>query len=418
MKKYKIVTLGCKVNSYESQAVKEMLDANGYIESDDENLDLVIVNTCAVTQMAEHKSRQKISSFSKKYPNAIIVSCGCSSQLHPEKISKVEGADIIIGNNNHSELLDLIKEYENDNHQIVKVDKSTRLRTYQHLKISSFDEKVRAFVKIGDGCNNFCSYCIIPLTRGNLRSRPKEEILCEIDTLVNNGYKEIVITGIDSASYGIDLENYRFIDLMRDILKNKKLRRLRISSIEASQIEEDFIELMKNNETIARHLHIPLQSGSKTVLERMKRKYTKEEFLDKIRYIQKELPDVALACDVIVGFPGETEEEFMETYNFIQECNFAFLHVFPYSIREGTAAAVMKNQVSDVVKKERVRRLIKLGEELSDKYKAKFKGKELNVLVESYDKKKKMYHGLSENYLDVYIDSDDNLINEIIKVKY
>ena len=415
---FKIITLGCKVNSYESQAMKEILIRNGYEESVSKEADILIVNSCAVTHVAEHKSRQKVSSLAKNNPNSIVIVCGCSSQLHPDKMKDIDNVAIVIGNNNHSEIISLIERFKSEKKQIVEVDRNTRLRTYQRLNISSFSEKIRSFVKIGDGCNNFCSYCIIPYTRGNLRSRDKDEILCEIKTLVSNGYKEVVITGIDSASYGIEFEDYKFNDLLEDITKIENLKRLRISSIEASQMDERFISILKSNEVITPHLHIPLQSGSDTVLKRMRRKYTCDQFYEKVKRIQDEIPLIALACDVIVGFPGETEEEFMETYNFIKKCNFAFLHVFPYSPREGTYAATMKEQVKNHIKKERVARLINLGKELELNYKQKFVGKEVKVLIENYDKKKEKYHGLTPNYLDVYLESDKDLVNEIVTVTY
>ena len=414
---FKIITLGCKVNSYESQACREMFLSRGYVESKTKNADVFLINTCAVTHVAEHKSKQKVSSLSKNNPNSIIIVCGCSSQLHSKKYEDLENVSIVIGNNNHNEILSLIDEFTKERKQIVKVDTSTRKRTYQNLNITSFSDKVRAFVKISDGCNNFCSYCVIPYTRGNLRSRDKNEILCEVNNLVNNGYKEVVITGIDSASYSFD-ENYKFNDLLEDITKVEGLKRLRISSIEASQLDERFIAILKDNPCVATHLHIPLQSGCDTVLERMRRKYNCEEFYLKIKNIQEKIPLIALACDVIVGFPGETEEEFNKTYEFIKRCNFAFLHVFPYSIREGTYAASMKDQVPDQIKKERVKRLIELGEELSNEYKKKFDGKEVEVLIENYDSKTNKYHGLTSNYLDVYIESEEDLINKICKVTY
>ncbi len=416
MKKFMIITLGCKVNSYESQATREALIKNGYIEEN--NPDIIIVNSCAVTSMAEHKSRQKVSSLAKKYPNSIIVVCGCSSQYHTSSYKDIPNVKIIMGNNDHLKLISLLKQYEENKKQIIDVDKSTRLRTYQKLNITSFDEKIRAFVKISDGCNNFCSYCIIPYTRGNLRSREKDEILCEIKTLVNNNYQEIVITGIDSASYGYEFENYNFNSLLKDIIKINGLKRLRISSIEASQIDDEFIEILKSSNIIAPHLHIPLQSGSDSVLKRMRRKYTCEEFYQKIKKIKDEIPDIALACDVIVGFPGESEEEFEETYNFIKKCDFSFLHIFPYSPREGTLASTLPNQIPSQIKKQRVNKLIELGNQLSQKYEEKFINKNVTVLIESYNPKTNLYHGLSENYLPCDIKSEKNIINMFINYIY
>lgn len=418
MKKYKIFTLGCKVNTYESQALKEILDSHGFQESKDEDLSLVIINSCAVTHTAEHKSRQKVSSMSKKYPSAIMVVCGCSSQLHAEKMAEINGVNIVMGNNNHQDIIKLINQYEKEKKTVIAIDENTRKRTFQNIKITNFNEKVRAFVKISDGCNNFCSYCVIPYTRGNLRSRNKEEILCEVRELVKNKYKEIVITGIDSASYGVDLNNSSFNDLLEEIAKIEGVQRLRISSIEASQIDEKFVSILKKHHNIAPHLHIPLQSGCDTVLKRMNRKYNCQNFIEKINYIKKEIPNIALACDVIVGFPGETDEEFFETYNFIKKCGFAFLHIFPYSKRDGTLAAKMDYQVDENVKKYRVNKLLELGKELTENYKNKFIDKEVDVLFESYDNKKKIYHGLTENYLDVFMESEENLINEIVTVVY
>lgn len=418
MKSYRILTVGCKVNAYESQAMKEILDRNGYCESEGGTPDLVIVNSCAVTQVAERKSRQKVSSFAKRYPSATIVVCGCSSQLHPEGMAELPHVSVVMGNNNHAELLELLERSRVEKTPVLAVDAFTRKRTYQRLSITGFDEKVRAFVKIGDGCDNFCAYCIIPKSRGNLRSRAPEEILCEIRALVRNGYQEIVITGIDSASYGKDLGSCTFDDLLEEIAEIEGLKRLRISSVEASQIDERFVRILKRQKNILPHLHLPLQSGSDAVLKRMRRKYTCAEFLSKIRYIREEIPDIALACDVIVGFPGETDAEFEETYRFIETCGFAFLHVFPYSPREGTFASTMKDQVPDTVKKQRAKRLIALGDALKEAYASRFVGRTVEVLFESRDPRTGVYRGRSEHYLEVSLRSGTDLINRIVPVVY
>ena len=355
MKYYKSVTLGCKVNTYETQALCQILNENGYSESSDQEADLVIVNTCAVTLTSESKSRQKIRSLKKGNPSAIVFVMGCYSQLHPEDVASLDEADIIIGTSKRSKILEYIKEFEENRKKIIDVEKDNRHQIYECLNISSYNENTRAFLKIQDGCNNFCSYCVIPYTRGNIRSRDKLDIIKEVNRLTANGYQEIVLTGIDMASYGEDLTNVEtsFNDLLRTILEsNSGLKRLRISSLEASLIDDEFISILKEYPQVARHLHIPLQSGSKTVLQRMNRKYTKEEFLSSLRKIREAIPDIALACDVIVGFPGETEEEFVETSNFIEECGFNYLHVFPYSPRPNTVAAKMKNQVPGNIKKE------------------------------------------------------------------
>lgn len=420
MKYYKTLSLGCKVNTYEIQAVKEILNSNGYVESIDDMCDLFVVNTCAVTQVGEQKSRQMIRKAISKYPNAIVFVMGCYSQLNSKIVSSIEGVNIVIGTSFRKDIIELINEFLQTKEQIVRVEEQNRNLSYECLKITNYSENTRAFVKIQDGCNNFCSYCIIPYTRGNFRSRPKEEIFSEIHQLVENGFLEIVLTGIDSAGYGKDFkENYCFNDLLKDIIQREpKLKRIRISSMEESELDDEFIDILKNNPVVAPHLHIPLQSGSKTVLERMRRKYTKEQFLNTILKIRKAIPDIALACDVIVGFPGETEEEFVECQEFIKECGFNYIHVFPYSIRPGTPASKMPNQIDPRIKKERVHRLIELGEQLKEEYESKFINKELNVIVETYSPKEKVYHGYSDNYIDVKIKSDDDILGKYITVKY
>lgn len=421
MKFYKTLALGCKVNTYEIQAIKELLDKNGYQESHDDKCDVFIVNTCAVTQVGEQKSRQMIRKAIKKYPNATHVVMGCYSQLHPEIVKDIDNTAIILGTTNRSKIIELLNEYEKNKHQIVLVNKENRKEDYECLKITSYSENTRAFIKIQDGCNNFCSYCIIPYTRGNFRSRPKEEIFNEIKELCDHGFLEIVLTGIDSAGYGKEFKDnsYRFNDLLKDIIeKEPRLKRIRISSMEESELDDEFIDILRNNPVVAPHLHIPLQSGSETVLKRMRRKYNKEQFKSTIDKIRKAVPNIALACDVIVGFPGETEEEFVECMEFIKECGFNYLHVFPYSIREGTPASKMENQVDPRIKKERVHRLIELGEKLKEDYENQFVGEELNVIVETYNPRTKLYQGYSDNYIEVKVSSDENILGQYISVKY
>lgn len=420
-KYYKSLTLGCKVNTYETQAVLEELDKLGYAESIDDQCDIFVINTCSVTATSDQKSRQKIRNAIKEYPNAIIFVMGCSSQLQGKEIAKIPGVSIIIGTSSRGNVESLINQYLETKETVYAVEKDNRNQKYEEIAISAYKENTRAFLKVQDGCNNFCSYCVIPYTRGNSRSRKPEEVICEVDRLVNNNFKEIVITGIDTASYGEDFKdlNYNFNQLIKDILEhNKKLVRLRISSIEESQIDDELITMFKENPRIAKHFVIPLQSGSASVLRRMNRKYTKEEFLEKIKKIRRELPDAALAADVIVGFPGETEEEFEESKEFIKECDFDFLHVFPYSQRPGTVAAKMKDQVPADVKKKRVKELIALGNELQDRYFKKFEGKEVDVIVETWDEKKHLSYGHSSEYLDVFFESDVDNRNEVVKVKF
>jgi len=420
MKYYKTLSLGCKVNTYETEAIKELLNQEGYIESHDDKCDVFVVNTCAVTQVGEQKSRQMIRKSIQANPDAVMVVMGCYAQLHPEIISGIDGVDIVLGTKDRKDIIPLLKEYEINKEQIVNHFKDNRHQEYECLNIVDYTENTRAFVKIQDGCNNFCSYCIIPYTRGNFRSRPKDDILKEIHRLADNGFLEIVLTGIDTAGYGEEKKDgYLFNDLIKDILKEEpRIQRIRISSIEASQIDDEFIDILKSNPRIAPHLHIPLQSGSAGVLKRMRRKYTKDVFLAKMKKIREAVPEIALACDVIVGFPGESEEEFVECCEFIKECGFDYLHVFPYSIRPGTPAATMPNQVDPKVKKERTRRLIAIGKELESAYKAKFIGQEMDVIIETYNPKTNMYHGLSGNYIDIYVKSDEDITGKLIKTVY
>jgi threonylcarbamoyladenosine tRNA methylthiotransferase MtaB len=421
MKFYKTLSLGCKVNTYEVQAIKELLNQNGYLESHDDKCDVFIINTCAVTQVGEQKSRQMIRKSITKYPNAVVVVMGCYSQLHYDFVQSIEGVNIVLGTSNRGKIIEYLKEFEENGKQIVDVLKENRKQEYECLKITSYSENTRAFVKIQDGCNNFCSYCIIPYTRGNFRSRPKEEIFSEIKSLCDNGFLEIVLTGIDSAGYGKEFKdcNYGFNDLLKEIItREPRLKRIRISSMEESELDDEFIDILKNNPVVAPHLHIPLQSGSETVLKRMRRKYNKEQFKNTVVKIKEAVPNIALACDVIVGFPGETEEEFLECMEFIKDCGFHFLHVFPYSIRPGTPASKMENQVDPKIKKERVHRLISLGEELKKNYEDLFVGKELNVIVETYSPKTKLYYGYSDNYIEVKIDSKEDILGKYLTVKY
>ena len=421
MKFFKTLVLGCKVNTYEMQAIKELLNEKGYQESNDDKCDVFIINTCAVTQVGEQKSRQMIRKAINKYPDAVVVVMGCYSQLHPEVVEAIEGADIILGTTNRSKIVELLDEYEQYKKQIVLVNKENRREDYECLKITSYSENTRAFIKIQDGCNNFCSYCIIPYTRGNFRSRPKEEIFSEIKSLCDRGFLEVVLTGIDSAGYGKEFKdsNYRFNDLLKEIIEREpRLKRIRISSMEESELDDEFVEILKNNPVVAPHLHIPLQSGSEGVLQRMRRKYNKEQFKSTIDKIKKAVPGIALACDVIVGFPGETEEEFVECMEFIKDCGFHYLHVFPYSIRPGTPASRMENQVDPRIKKERVKRLIELGEKLKEEYENQFINKELNIIVETYNPKTKLYQGYSDNYIEVKVASDEDILGKYIKVKY
>ena len=417
MKSFTYISLGCKVNSYESNALADLLKKEGYIH-DDSNPDIAFINTCSVTATADQKSRQQIRKLKNKYPNAIIVVMGCYSQWQHEFIKKEIKPSIIVGTSNRSHILELIKEYEM-NHQIIDESESNpRIFKYEELGVTNYSEQARAYLKIEDGCDNFCSYCLIPYIRGKARSREPQYVLDEANELVKNGYKEIVLTGIHIGGYGKDLVNYNFSKLVKEILDIKDLYSLRISSIEESEIDDELINLINTRNNLAKHFHIPLQSGSDTVLKRMNRKYNKAQFLAKLKAIKKACPDVAFTTDVIVGFPGESEEEFKETYEFIKECEFDMLHVFPFSSREGTLASKMDNQIDPKIKKERVAKLIELSNSLWDRYTDRFINKEVEVLIEQYDNKLKLNTGHTSNYLEVKIPGEALKIGSIVKTIY
>ena len=418
MKTFAYISLGCKVNSYESNALSDALIKQGYIK-DDNNPDVVFINTCSVTQVADQKSRQHIRKLMNNYPNAISIVMGCYSQHQGKFIFNEIKPDIVIGTSNRDKIISYIKEYEKNKKRIYAVDEKPRLYNYyEELGISSYYEHARAYLKIEDGCNNFCSYCLIPLTRGKARSRNYDEIILEAKGLVEKGYKEIIVTGIDISYYGKDMENMTFSKLIKDLLDIKDLYRLRISSIEASEIDDELINLMNTRNNLAAHFHIPLQSGSDTVLKRMNRKYTCDEFYQKIKRIKQACPGVILTTDVIVGYPGESEKEFLETYNFIKKCGFNQLHVFPFSSRAGTKASKEENQIDPKIKKERSLKLIELSNQLYHQYQKDYLNKEVEVLIEQYDRKNKCSIGHTSNYLEVKIKGEPKEIGSIVKTIY
>ena len=392
------------MNSYECSALASLLKERGYVE-DNNHPDVVVINTCSVTATADQKSRQHIRKMMNLYPDAICVVMGCYSQGNKDYIINEIKPHIIVGTSRRDEIPDLIEQYLKEKKPIVLVDDEPRHFDYEEMGVTSFSENVRAYLKIQDGCDNFCTYCLIPYRRGKMRSRQKENVIKEAKYLISEGYQEIVLTGIHVGGYGMDLDNTSFSDLVKSLISLDDLASLRISSIEESEIDDDLIKMVIDSPVLAKHLHIPLQSGSDTVLKRMNRKYNKEQFISKLQKIRREVPDIALSTDVIVGFPGETDEEFNETVDTIKKCDFNMLHVFPFSAREGTGAYLMKNQVDPRIKKERVRVLLDLSKELWDKYVDKFINKEIEILIEKNDSQNKCSYGHSSNYIDVKIDN-------------
>ena len=409
-------TLGCKVNTYESESVWEQFKSEGYIRVDSKDYaDIYVINTCTVTNNGDVKSRKAIRKLIKKNPEAIICVMGCYSQMSHEDVLKIDGVDIVIGTKHREELVDLVKEFVIKRQRIDVVTDVSRYRKFDEVNVTNFTENTRAFLKIQDGCNNFCSYCIIPFARGPVRSRPKDSIIKEATSLIENGYHEIVLTGIHTGGYGSDLKDYSLFNLLFDLSNLKGLKRLRISSIEINELSDDILELIANNNIFAKHLHVPLQSGSDEILVLMKRKYDKSQFINKINKIRKTIPGIAITTDVIVGFPGETEEMYEEMYDFIKEVAFSELHVFPYSKRSGTKAATMNNHINGIIKSIRVNKLIELNEQLATNFITESKDKVLSVLFEKSDDE--YSYGHSDTYIYIKVPKDKLLQNEIMEVE-
>lgn len=394
--KFNIITLGCKVNSYESNFMKEALVKNGFSFCNlNEKCNILILNTCTVTDTSDKKSLKEVRRLKRENPNAILVVCGCSVQNDKTKYDDL-GINILMGNINKSNIVSIIEKYLDDKTPVEYVAK-TRDLPFENMEVDVSDH-TRAYIKIEDGCDNFCSYCIIPFVRGKKRSKDFSLVLREVQHLANNGYKEIVLTGIDTGGYesnGKDLT-----DLICEMSKINGIERIRQSSIEITQINEKFINELKNNKKICDHIHIPLQSGSDSILKLMNRKYDLKYFFDKIDMIRSVRPDISITTDVIVGFPGETEEMFLETMETCKKINFSKIHAFPYSERKGTKASMMDGKVPESVKHERVKKLLELSDSLEKSYYDKFKGKKLDVLIEEVNEFGSKGH--TSNYLMVH----------------
>lgn len=418
MKTVAFHTLGCKVNTYESEAMKKLFEQNGYSLVDfKDKADVYVINTCTVTNTGDSKSRQMIRRAIRKNPDAVVCVTGCYSQVASEEILSIEGVGVVLGTQHRNDIVNYVERYLKTHQVECHVEDIMHTKRFEDLKVASFSENTRAFLKIQDGCNNFCTYCIIPYARGMVRSRPKESVIHEAQTLVDHGFVEIVLTGIHTAGYGLDLDGYNFADLLKDIVKEVKgLKRLRISSIETSQITDEIIDLIQNEPLIVDHLHVPLQSGCDSVLKRMNRKYTTKEYADKIQRIREVLPKIAITTDVIVGFPQETEEEFEMTRQFIESIGFSELHVFPYSKRKNTPAARMSGQVNEDVKHQRVHVLLDLSKQLHEQYAKQFINQELEVIFEEVDRDGNLI-GHASNYLKVKLAFEPDMLGKITKVR-
>ena len=415
-------TLGCKVNHYETEAIWQLFKEQGYERNEfEQQADVYVINTCTVTNTGDKKSRQVIRRAIRQNPDAVICVTGCYAQTSPAEIMAIPGVDVVVGTQDRHKMLGLIDQYREERQPINAVRNIMKNRVYEELDVPAFTDRTRASLKIQEGCNNFCTFCIIPWARGLMRSRDPQEVIRQAQQLVDAGYLEIVLTGIHTGGYGQDFKDYNLAQLLRDLeAQVKGLKRLRISSIEASQLTDEVIEVLQNSNIVVNHLHIPIQSGSDTVLKRMRRKYTMDFFSERLRKLEKALPDLAVTSDVIVGFPGETEEEFMETYNFIRNHKFSELHVFPFSKRTGTPAARMEDQVDEEIKNERVHRLIALNDQLAKEYASRFEGEVLEVIPEERFKEsdnENLYVGYTANYLKVVFEASEEMVGKLVKVK-
>lgn len=415
MKTFSILTLGCKVNSYESEALINKLIDKGYVlKNFNEICDIYIVNSCTVTKTSDQKSRQMLHAARRKNNNAVIVVMGCYSQLNSKEASNI--ADIVVGTNNKLDVVELIESYLTTKEQILKITDVLNNPTYEEMKVNVLKTHTRAFIKVQDGCENYCSYCAIPYSRGKIRSRKPDNVIEEIKSLVNNGTKEVILAGINTGTYGKDLGNVNLALLISRIMEETNLYRLRLSSIELMEITDELLNVLyKYQDRIANHLHIPCQGGSETVLKRMNRKYTLFEYENRIKDIRKLFPDIALTTDILAGFVGETEIEFYETIEFIKRTKFYEMHVFPYSRRSGTVADTLEGHLEKSVITHRAKEISVLADKLKEEYINNYLDKEVYVLVEA--KKKNYWHGHTSNYLDVYFESDKDLENKIVKVK-
>lgn len=426
MKKAALHNLGCKVNAYETEAMQELLEQNGYeIVPFQEGADIYIINTCTVTNMADRKSRQMIHRAKKMNPDAIVVAAGCYVQAQENSDEIDECIDIVIGNNKKQNLIEILEEYEQKRKEAdgvfvqQEVIDINHTKEYEELHLTKTAEHTRAYIKVQDGCNQFCTYCIIPYMRGRVRSRRKEEVVEEVSALAANGYKEVVLTGIHLSSYGVDFEEKEtLLSLIQAVHAIEGIERIRLGSLEPRIITEEFASALSALPKICPHFHLSLQSGCEETLKRMNRRYSAEEYFKKCMLLRKYFENPALTTDIIVGFPGETEEEFEESRAFVEKVNFYETHIFKYSKRQGTKAAVMPNQVPEPEKTKRSNMLLALDERNRKAYEEQFSGKETEILVEEQMEKdgKTYWIGHTKEYIRLAILSDENLSGRLLKV--
>ena len=416
-RKVAFLTLGCKVNQYETNGMIQSFQNNGYeIVEFDSIADIYIVNTCTVTNMSDRKSRQMLRQAKKNNKNSIVIAVGCYVQVAKEEIERIPEIDLVLGTNEKTNIVKYVEEYINEKEKLNKIDDVMQNKEYGDFGSVTYTEKTRAVIKVQDGCDRFCSYCIIPYARGRVRSRNPESVIKEIKEIALKGIKEVVITGIHVASYGKDFkEEYRLIDLLEEINKIDGIERIRLGSIEPLLITEEFTNRLTKLDKICHHFHLSLQSGCTETLKRMNRRYTIKEFEEIVQRLRRNYNDVILTTDIIVGFPDESESEFEETYNFLEKIKFYKMHVFKYSPRRGTKAEAMKNQIPGDIKEIRSKRLLELSDKNENEYLDTYLGKKVEVLFEEKDGN--FYKGHTANYIMVKMKSEENLDNEIKEVE-
>lgn len=415
-KKIAFITLGCKVNLYDTEAMAELFTEKGYEVVDfEEYADVYLINTCTVTNLGDKKSRQMIRRAKRINPNSVVVATGCYAQVASEEVAKIEGINIVIGTKNRSEIVETVENYVAENGVVNNVSDIMGEKEFEPLQISRLTNRTRAYIKIQEGCNRYCTYCIIPYARGPIRSRKPEEVIEEVKKLAENGFKEVVLTGIHVASYGLDLGNITLADIIEKVHFVNGIERIRFSSMEPLAIDDDFVARMAKLPKVCDHYHLSLQSGCNRTLKRMNRKYNAEQYAEACERLRNAFPNVAITTDIIVGFPDETEEDFKESLAFAKKMKLDKIHTFPYSPKKGTPAAKMKNQISGDVKSQRSKEMIALSDKMNIDFLNNNIGKTVPVLFE--DMENGFWQGHTTNYIKVLVKSDENLNNKIVDVK-
>lgn len=419
MGKVAFYTLGCKVNQYETEAISELFEHEGYEVVDfDERADVYVINTCTVTNLSDRKSRQMIRRAKSHNPDSIIAVIGCYAQTSPQEVGRIEGVNLVIGTKDRRKIVDFIRQIESPRDKLTCVDNIMQTREFEELRIDSYKERTRAFLKIQEGCSQFCTYCIIPYARGPIRSRYPEDVMNEVKKLAGSGFKEVVLTGIHVASYGKDLKTTSLIDIIRKVHEVDGIERIRLGSIEPTTITHEFVDMAKSLDKLCPHYHISLQSGCDETLKRMNRKYNSDEYRKVASLLRNNIEDVALTTDVMVGFPGETDEEFAQTYRFLEEITFAQMHIFKYSQRKGTPAALYDGQVSSQKKEERSNLLLELSKKNTIDFNRRHIGRSVKVLFEQEVKDRPGFiEGLTGNYIKVVCPGNTGQKGEILSCK-